>query len=460
MDTHKSELKNRAVHIAESMGEFWNGNNVSQGNPQRGQGHNKSGQSTGYGAYLRFLDDITVSDIWIVDKNLNQITRGHGKSTLSYSDLPSGADDSIKNAMKGNITFSENFGTYLGSPSITVAVPITLQSGEIYGVVLMHEQIENIHSVTKNSLAILLISIGVGAFISVLIAGILARKFTKPLSKMKSAAVKISDGDYKVRSGVVQNDEIGELAKTFDNMAMKLDVASKERDKLENIRRDFVANISHELRTPVTVIRGSLEALCDGVVSDPEMVEEYHNQMFSESLHLDRLVSDLLDLSRLQNPDFTMNMCEVDFKEISEDAVRSTRRIASEKNVEILFSHSGNNFSVFADYNRLRQILLIFLDNAVKFSPKDGTIEVLLNSNQDTIKLSVIDGGPGIAVDDLPYIFDRFYKQRLEENKSGTGLGLAIAKQISDRHGAIIKAKNNKNKGSQFSLTMNTIKSH
>jgi len=444
MDVHKAELENRAENIAEALAGF-RVDSVDQG-----QGHGMMGQGTGYGAYLRFLDDIAMADVWIVDRNLDQITRDHGQASLAYNELPPGAEAVIMAAMDGKTTFSENFGAFVGAPSITVAAPIMLSDGEIVGVILLHEKVENIRGATESGLVLLLLSMGTAIIISFFIAGALAEHFTKPLGKMKTAALKISSGDYAVKTGVAQKDEIGELATALDNMTEKLDAASKESAKLEKLRRDFVANISHELRTPVTVIRGSLEALCDGVVSEPRMVEDYHRQMLSESVYLERLVSDLLDLARLQNSEFTMEMSEVNLKDIVEDAVRSIRRVAEEKHVEIRLTSVDKNFIVFGDYGRLRQMLLILLDNAVKFSPAGGTVDVTLAETPDKTTLSIRDQGPGIAAEDLPYIFERFYKQRSEANKTGTGLGLAIAKQIADKHYAIIEAKNRPDIGAEF----------
>lgn len=254
------------------------------------QGHGAIGQGTGYGAYLRFLDDIAMTEIWVVDRNLEQIMRGHGKGSLAYNDLPPGAEDVIKVAMAGKITFSESFGSFLGEPSITVAAPIMVPDGGIAGTVLLHEQIENIRGATESGLIILLFSMVTAIVLSFFIAGVLAGRFTKPLSKMKIADIKISGGDYAAKTDVSQSDEIGELATALDDMAVKLDAASRESVKLEKLRRDFVANISHELRTPVTVIRGSLEALCDGVVSEPQMVADYHRQMLLESVYLERSI--------------------------------------------------------------------------------------------------------------------------------------------------------------------------
>lgn len=448
MNVHKAELEDRATSIARALAGFW----VDSSDQVRG--HGVARQGAGYGAYLRFLDDIAMTDVWIVDRNLDQITRGRGQTSLAYKDLPPGAEAVIIASMDGKITYSENFGALMGEPSITVAAPITPSSGEIVGVVLLHEQIENIRSATRNGLAILLLSMVTAVVISFFIASVLAERFTKPLGKMKTAAVRISGGDYTVKTAVTQDDEIGELAIALDDMAQKLHAASKESSKLEKLRRDFVANISHELRTPVTVIRGSLEALRDGVVTEPHMVEDYHRQMLSESIYLERLVSDLLDLARLQNTDFTMEKSEVSLKDIAQDAVHSIRPVAEKKSIEVRLSCVGKSLFVLGDYGRLRQMILILLDNAIKFSPEGGLVEVALNEVSGTIALSVRDQGTGIAAEDLPYIFERFYKQRSETNKDGTGLGLAIAKQIADRHSADLEAVNRPDEGCEFILSI------
>ncbi|MEG3070664.1 MAG: PDC sensor domain-containing protein [Candidatus Syntrophopropionicum ammoniitolerans] len=177
MDVYKSELGNRAERMAQSLALFWSGDT---GQP----GHGMKGHSSGYGAYLRFLDDIAMTDVWIVDSNLRQITRSHGQPSLTYQDLPAEAEDVIAQAMDGKITFSENFGYLLGaSPSISVAKRITLANGEVAGVILLHEKLENIRSTTQKSLVILLLSMGAAALISLFIAQRLAEHFTQPAGK-------------------------------------------------------------------------------------------------------------------------------------------------------------------------------------------------------------------------------------------------------------------------------------
>jgi len=404
------------------------------------------------GIYLSFIEDITMSDAWIVDGNLDLLTFGRRHANLSHSDLPYGAEEIITEALKGTTSVSERFSAFLGTPTITAATPIILPDGEITGALLLHTFVSDIEATTAAGFTILVYSTLVAVAVSIFVAVALSSRFTNPLGKIKRAALKISGGDYSAKTDVKQHDEIGKLAAVLDDMAHRLYLSSKESEKLEKLRRDFVANISHELRTPITVIRGSLEALCDKVVSDSEMVDEYNSQMLSETIYLERLVNDLLDLSRLQNTDFNIEMQELDLKSIAEDVMRSMMRIAEQKGITFVFECNGENFASVGDYGRLRQMFIIILDNAIKFSPNGNIVKIILAKNSSTIDLSIRDEGEGIHPDDLPLLFDRFFRQCSEQNKTGTGLGLAIAKQIASRHRADIEVTSIQGKGSEFRL--------
>ena len=250
-------------------------------------------------------------------------------------------------------------------------------------------------------------------------AWFLSMKFTKPLNKMKDTAEKLAAGDYTARSYVKQNDEIGELAATLDSMAVRLEEADKETKQTEKIRKEFIANISHELRTPVTVVRGSLEALRDKVVTEPADVERYYDTMYDETLFLQRLINDLLDLSRLQNVDFPIDKEPLNFCEVIQGAVRSARQLARDKNITVT-------------------------------SELDTPVYKKLASR----RLTITDHGPGIKSEDLLHIFDRFYKTRGEDNKSGSGLGLAIAKEIAERHVIALRMQSEYGKGSTAVLEL------
>ncbi len=422
------------------------GNGASSGNGAgSGTGNGTRG---GYGAYLRVLDEIALTDAWVVDENLELITNSKtDNTTISYADLPPDAETVVERVFLGETAFSEGFSTLLNTPTLTVGTPI-YSGSKVVGALLLHSPVEGITQATAKGFYMIAFSMLAALALAIILSVFLSLAFTRPLRKMKNTAAQLADGDYSVKTGVDQKDEIGELAAAIDVLSEQLGLASQESERLLQLRRDFVANISHELRTPVTVIRGSLEALCDKVVTDPAQVETYHSQMLAESIFLQRLVDDLLDLSRLQNPDFKIETQELSLCDVLNDVVRSGQHMAGMKNVEVAAELDTANCTVTGDHGRLRQMFMIVLDNAIKFSYQNGIVNVTLKDKTVTIK----DNGIGIVKDDLPHIFDRFYSVKSAENKKGTGLGLSIAKQIADRHHIEIEVDSKQNEGTQFTF--------
>ncbi len=444
IDLQKSELEARAVTMAATVSDLLGEAHYSPGSRMGMMG----GGQGGYMAYLRFLDDIANADVWIVDENLDLITIGPMSSqSFNYADLPKDADTVVKEVFQGNTTFSEGFSNLLKSHTLTVGTPIQMD-GKVIGALLLHSPVKGIDDAVGQGFRILTVSVFIALLLSIVLSVILAISFTKPLKKMKNSAVQLAGGDYSVKTGVDAKDEIGELASAIDILSDRLAFASRESEKLAQLRRDFVANISHELRTPVTVIRGSLEALYDEVVTEPTQIKDYYLQMLNESVFLQRLVDDLLDLSRLQNVDFKIEMQELSLCDVLNDAVRSARNAASGKHIEIQYEQSTSLCKIAGDYGRIRQMIMIILDNAVKFSPEYSVVSVSL---KDRI-VSIRDHGAGIPQEDLPHIFERFYKSKSELNKNGTGLGLPIAKQIAERHNIKISVTSSTSEGTEFLL--------
>lgn len=442
-EIHQSELEKRATIIASNIAPYFENQEVEAG--------------SGYGAYIRFSKDIVGSDVWIIDKELNLITfeKGVGIKTNKYTvaTLPENAEKLISKVFTNQVVTSRGFSEILNEATLTIGVPIISSNGTIIGAILLHSPVIDTTDAIDQGVIILAISITIAFVVGLLLSLLFSFSFTEPLTKMKTTAAELAEGTYDKKTNITQHDEIGELATTIDILAEKLDEASKNSHRLEKMRQDFIANISHELRTPVTVMRGSLEAIVDKVVVDPDMIDEYHVQMLNEAKFLQRLIGDLLDLSKLQNVDFTIDNAPLSLQSVIDDAIRSGQHIAKNKNITIQKQFDKEDKIIYGDYGRVRQMILVVLTNAIKFSNENSVIDVIMQDN----KLSIHDNGQGIDEALIPTIFEKFHHSRDESNKCGTGLGLAIAKQIANRHNIDIIVESTKNVGSTFTFVFNKI---
>ena len=294
--------------------------------------------TSGYNTYITAIQDIAMGEVWIVDQSAETISVGTGKKAITYAELPSAALALVDEVFEGDVAFSEGFSPLLEDTSITVGAPVLSSEGEVIAAVLLHDYIANMQTAVRSGFSTLGISLALALIAAVGIAVLLAKRFIQPLKKMEETTQQLADNHYEAHTGIVQNDEMGSLAANIDILAEKLAEAAQESAKLDKMRKDFITSISHELRTPVTVIRGSLEALNDHVVEDPAKIDEYYQQMLTESIHLERMINDLLELSRLQNPDYQMEMSSLNFVDVVENAIRSVRYIAREKEITLTFT--------------------------------------------------------------------------------------------------------------------------
>lgn len=441
---HKQDMQQQASQIADNASSY-----ISEHHGMAAKG-----------VFFRFLNELSGSDVWLIDKDYNLITppSGHGggrhnsSSAYQYSNLPANADQLVQRVFEDEVAFTDEFSSLLSEVSLTVGVPIKSQSsGEVIGVVLLHSPVRGTEDALRHDFTTLGISMVIALAITLVLSVRLSGSFTKPLEEMKQTALLLADGNYSAKTNLHRSDEIGDLAAVLDLLSEELAAASKQSGQLEMLRNQLIANISHELRTPVTVIRGSLEALLDQVVSDPEQIEEYYRQMLNESIYLQRLIGDLMELSRLQNTDFEIRKEPLLLYDTLDDAVRSARQLSAAQNIMIELEKETASPEFPGDYGRLRQMFLIVLDNAVKFSPANATIRVKAAGGTITIT----DHGIGIPAEELPYLFDRFYRSRSEQNKTGTGLGLAIARQIAARHDMTITVSSEPGKGTEFTFECN-----
>ncbi|MGI6176710.1 MAG: ATP-binding protein [Christensenellales bacterium] len=232
-----------------------------------------------------------------------------------------------------------------------------------------------------------------------------------------------------------------------------------ESERLEQTRREYVANVSHELRTPLTALRGLIEPLRDGLVENPQDRQRYYEYILRETMRLSRLIDDLLELSRLQsNPDTFIaepfDLCATLLSVASQYTI-----LAHEEDIQFIVGEGAEQCPVaLGNADRVSQVLIILLDNAIKFTPQSGTVSLDAEWDDQEVRVIVRDTGAGVAQQDLPYIFERFYKADKAHSGSGTGLGLSIAKEIMGKLGQRIYA-DNWEMGAQFVFTLKRVKS-
>lgn len=295
------------------------------------------------------------------------------------------------------------------------------------------------------------------ALAAILVAGLvsllISRRVIQPVKEMMQASQHIAEGNYQERVSIpgdpLSADELSQLAISFNRMAEQL-------EKTETMRRQLIGDVTHELRTPLTTIKGSLEGLVDGVLTrEPGTYEQIHR----EAERLSRLVDDLQQLSRVEAEAYSLDPQPVPVRDLL-DTVRERLEIQfREKGVELAFEIPGDLPPALADDQRVEQVLINIIGNALQYTPPGGNVRVAVTREKDALKFSVQDNGIGIAPEHLAHIFTRFY--RVDKSRSrasgGSGIGLTIAKHLVEAHGGTIRAESaGPGRGSTFTFTLPT----
>lgn len=457
----------------------------------------------------------------------------------------------------------------LGEPTFSVAAPLITQGG-VVGAVLLHAPISGVMATVQKIRGLVLYSSLAALTLALLLAFYGSRRITEPVRQITAAAQAMRQGRFDQRIEVREEDEIGQLARTFNQLTRELglsidaltrekrqresivqsmsegvlavdvrehillvnpqarqlldlpDVACEglpveeilpaewlalfrrclqeglalenvrlngerylrlrvapiegdgsvegavglieditEQHRVEQMRRDFVANVSHELRTPLTSLRGFLQAIREGVVTDPKEIERYLDVMHGETMRLIRLVNSLLDLSRIEGGRVTLHCQPVRLIDVLEDVLLSMQPRIEASDLTIELDIPEDLPLVWADRDRLDQILINLVENAVRYAGEEGHVGVSARVDQEMVVVVVEDSGPGIPPDELPYIWERFYKvdKARTADGSGTGLGLVIVRQLVELHGGRAWAESQPGHGSRFFFSLPTAES-
>ncbi|GJQ34761.1 MAG: hypothetical protein JETCAE01_07710 [Anaerolineaceae bacterium] len=282
----------------------------------------------------------------------------------------------------------------------------------------------------------------------------LSSTITDRVNQLKGAAEKLAEGDLKTRVPVHGRDEVAMLAKTFNQMAEQLEVADAKQREMEKMRSELLAWVGHDLQTPLASIRAILEALEDGVVEDPETIKRYLNTAQRDVRSLSALIDDLFQMAQLNAGGFQLERANSSLADLISDTLESFAELAARQNIRLAGSVEPDIDPVNMDTRRIGRVLNNLIGNAIRHTPADGEIKVTARRTNRGVEVSVADSGEGIRPEDLPHIFDGFYRGEKSRSRStgGAGLGLAISRGIVQAHGGDIHVESQAGQGSRFTF--------
>ncbi len=318
-----------------------------------------------------------------------------------------------------------------GAQVVTIGVPWRSVNAAVMGAVLLNVSVDSLavdySDLIRYSLLAGVLALTLGAALSLFIA----RRQTRPVRQINEAVQAFAHGDFGRRVEIRGADEVAQLGESFNSMA-------EEIGRLDQSRRSFVANVSHELRSPMTCIQGYVQGMLDGTIREDER-EKYLGTVLSETQRLTKLVSELLDLSRFESGRIPLDKTRFDIDELILGIMFKYERRIEDKGIDVEISFKEQPCYVLADSARITQVITNLVDNAVKFAAEKGQIIIWTHVVDNLCYVTVKNDGAGIPAEDLPFVFERFYKvDKAHTSGGGTGLGLAIAKRIVEQHGQTI----------------------
>lgn len=382
--------------------------------------------------------------VWFVDKDGNMIASSQSED---YTSAPVHITDFNPTENNGAKYHTSAFRDYFGEEVITVSAPV------IYdflpeGYLIIHQnmkQINQIHDVLMDAAYVTLIVIYLLSFMV-----LLAFQFFvyRPLRRISEAARQYASGNLDYEIPVHTEDEMGYLSASLNYMSSQL------RD-MEDYQKKFVANVSHDFRSPLTSIKGYVEAMADGTIP-PELHEKYLKIILFETERLTDLTQDLLTLNEFDTKNLLLNKVPFDIHEMIKHVAASFEGVCTQKRISIELVFAAKHLEVVADKRKINQVLYNLIDNAIKFSDYDSIISIETTNRGDKVYTSVKDDGIGIPRKALNKIWERFYKTDLSrgKDKKGTGLGLAIVKEAIQAHGENINVISTEGVGTEFIFSL------
>ncbi len=371
-------------------------------------------------------------------------------------------DPTVKNALSRAVTQGETYGYIQVSngestfSSLYISEPVKYDGNVIGALFLSQPEIDPNAFLQPVNKAILISGIIVSTVV-IIFSLLITRLLIRPVEALTVAAEQMQRGKYTERVSVPKTqDELGQLALTFNAMADTIESDVTELRQQDTMRRELIANIAHDLATPLTAVQGFSEALADDLISKPEARHETAQLIGREVQRLRRLVADMQQMSSIESGQIKLDLAPLDMHELVEETLAVLTPECEEAGIQIYNKITPNTPLVLADSDRITQVLLNLLDNARRHTPSGGTITVSAQREAQMLKVSITDTGVGIDAKDLPHIFERFYRADRSRTGAtgGSGLGLSIVKAILVAHNGTIGAESTPGQGTRITFTL------
>lgn len=325
----------------------------------------------------------------------------------------------------------------------TVTQTETDSDGEVYDIAISQsdEGHARIHLMTKD----LFLSAFIILIFTALAIGLwLYRSIATPLVKLKKATQNIKEGNLDFVLDVEGNDEFSQLCQDFEEMRRRLKESTEEKNLIEKENKELISNISHDLKTPITAVKGYVEGIMDGVADTPEKIDRYVRTIYNKTNEMDHLINELTFYSKIDTNRIPYTFSKLNVEDYFSDCAEEVGLELETKGIELVYAnYVENDVVVIADGEQIRRVIHNIIGNAIKYMDKKrGIIQIRVKDVGDFIQVEIEDNGKGIGAKDLPYIFDRFYRTDISRNssKGGSGIGLSIVKKILEDHGGKVWA--------------------
>lgn len=368
---------------------------------------------------------------------------------INYKTLIS--EDERQKLLAGHPVQKEGYEERFGKTVVAAIIPLLDRhglEGIIYTYVPVDSMSEYIHEFAVKWM--------ITALLFILFATLLTTKWLKkmiqPIQEIEEAAYQVSKGDYSIQVPISSRDELGQLAKAFNEMAESI-YFEEER------KREFLENVSHELRTPLSYVKGYTQAILDGVIKDKQEETKYLQLISRETLRMQRLVADLLDLTKIERGQVQIESTPIAFAQFIKDFVVKYDQVMKEKSLQLTLDLDPDPI-ILADEGKMEQIIQNIIDNAIAYTPSNGMISISLQQEKDTCTLIITDTGCGIPKKDLPFITNRFYRVHKARTRSngGSGLGLSIVKNLVELQNGEIKIDSEEGIGTKVYLSFPIVR--